>query len=89
MKCKFGGSNGGHNGLKSIDQKLGQDYYRIRIGIGRPVSQNLSIASYVLGNFSDPELLILYKKYEIILENIQLLFSSELEDFKIQISKDI
>lgn len=89
VKCKFGGSNGGHNGLKSIDQKLGQDYYRIRIGIGRPVPQNLSIASYVLGNFLDLELLILYKKYEIILENIQLLFSAELEDFKIQISKDI
>ena len=89
VKCKFGGSNGGHNGLKSIDEKLGQDYYRIRIGIGRPVTNGSGIANYVLTNSSDTELLALYKKYETILKNIHLLFSSELENFKIQISQDI
>jgi PTH1 family peptidyl-tRNA hydrolase len=75
--------------LKSIDEKLGQDYYRIRIGIGRPVTNGSGIANYVLTNFSDTELLALYKKYETILKNIHLLFSSELENFKIQISQDI
>ena len=89
VKCKFGGSNGGHNGLKSIDQKLGQDYYRIRIGIGRPTHCSSNIANYVLTDFSDTELVVLYKKYEIILKNLHLLLSSELENFKTQISKNM
>lgn len=89
VKCKFGGSNGGHNGLKSIDQKLGQDYYRIRIGIGRPTHCSSNIANYVLTDFSDTELVVLYKKYEIILKNLHLLLSSEVENFKTQISKNM
>lgn len=36
MKLKIGGSPGGHNGLKSIDQHIGANYYRIRAGIGHP-----------------------------------------------------
>ena len=36
LKFKKGGGNGGHNGLKSIDKHIGPDYYRIRIGVGRP-----------------------------------------------------
>ena len=34
---KFGGATGGHNGLKSLQQGFGtQDFYRVRVGIGRP-----------------------------------------------------
>ena len=36
VKMKIGGGAGGHNGIKSIDQHLGPDYYRLRIGIGKP-----------------------------------------------------
>ncbi|MCV2509479.1 MAG: hypothetical protein N4Q32_03455, partial [Neisseriaceae bacterium] len=37
LKLKQGGSNGGHNGLKDIDAKLGSNnYYRLRVGIGHP-----------------------------------------------------
>lgn len=47
VRFKFGGGNAGHNGLKSIDNLLGADYLRIRIGIGKPQnkapnSQNLA-----------------------------------------------
>ena len=35
MKFKFGGSSGGHNGIKSIDNLIGNEYERIRIGVGR------------------------------------------------------
>jgi len=34
-KYKLGGSSGGHNGLKSIDQAIGENYHRFRFGIGR------------------------------------------------------
>jgi len=54
VKFKFGGGNGGHNGLKSIDAHLGNDYLRVRIGIGKPI--NKDVANYVLSDFSKEEL---------------------------------
>ena len=36
LRVKIGGSPGGRNGLKSIDNHIGQDYQRIRIGIDHP-----------------------------------------------------
>lgn len=36
LKLKFGGGHGGHNGLRSINQSVGSEYARLRIGIGRP-----------------------------------------------------
>ncbi|MEC7290936.1 MAG: aminoacyl-tRNA hydrolase, partial [Pseudomonadota bacterium] len=36
VKIKQGGGNGGHNGLESIDQFIGENYFRIRIGIDHP-----------------------------------------------------
>lgn len=50
-KIKKGGSSGGHNGLKDITAALGtQDYWRLRIGIGHPRTQNLQqpVVDYVL-----------------------------------------
>lgn len=56
LKIKRGGSEGGHNGLKSITQHLGgnRDYIRIRAGVGRPAGR-MSTADYVLQNFSSDE----------------------------------
>ncbi len=56
LKLKRGGSEGGHNGLKSITQHLGgeRNYIRVRLGIGRPPGQ-MSSADYVLQKFSAAE----------------------------------
>ncbi|WP_291951152.1 aminoacyl-tRNA hydrolase [Campylobacter sp.] len=51
LKFKIGGTSGGHNGLKSIDDFCGNYYERIRIGIGK----NLDVVSHVLGNFTQEE----------------------------------
>lgn len=51
LRFKFGGGNGGHNGLKSIDSHIGKDYYRVRIGIGKPEDKS-RIISHVLSDFS-------------------------------------
>ncbi len=51
LKFKFGGGNGGHNGLKSIDEHIGKEYLRVRIGIGKPNSRDMVI-SHVLSDFS-------------------------------------
>lgn len=49
-KFKLGGSNGGHNGLKDIQSKLGNNpnFYRLRIGIGHPGDRN-KVVGFVLG----------------------------------------
>lgn len=88
LKCKIGGSSAGHNGLKSIDGVIGPDYCRIRIGVGKPERDRVNTADYVLGRFSNEELLFLQQKYEIISQNIELLFAFELEKFKKQIKID-
>ena len=50
IKTKLGGGHAGHNGLRSIQQQLGPDYFRVRIGIGHP-GDKAKVASYVLNNF--------------------------------------
>lgn len=67
---KFGGGFGGHNGLRSMNQYLkGPDFWRLRIGIGRP--NHTDIAGYVLSNFTKEELSMLHtaifpKAFELI-----------------------
>jgi PTH1 family peptidyl-tRNA hydrolase len=48
IACKRGGGHGGHNGLRSVHEKLGSDaYLRVRVGIGRPPGR-MDAADYVL-----------------------------------------
>jgi PTH1 family peptidyl-tRNA hydrolase len=56
IRAKLGGGVAGHNGLKSLRQGLGSnDFWRVRVGVGRPDSTDPEIVSaYVLGRFSEP-----------------------------------
>ena len=72
------GSSGGHNGLKSIIEKLQtQNFNRIRIGIGSPSSMqgisDFNTISHVLGNISQEEKSILDKVYEHVIESLEKL----------------
>ena len=72
------GSSGGHNGLKSIINKLQtQNFNRIRIGIGSPAmiqgGKVLDTISHVLGNISVEEKIILDKVYKRVIESLEQL----------------
>lgn len=54
LKFKIGGSSGGHNGIKSIDNAIGADYERVRVGIANENKQDA--VSFVLGNFGENEI---------------------------------
>ncbi len=70
--AKFGGGLAGHNGLKSISSHLGtNDFYRLRVGIGRPVHGTIS--DYVLSDFKGDDL--------ILLENIINKTNEVIQDF--------
>jgi PTH1 family peptidyl-tRNA hydrolase len=51
LKTKTGGGNAGHNGLRSITSHIGNDYGRVRIGVGHPGSKEL-VHGWVLRDFS-------------------------------------
>ena len=54
VKVKQGGGTAGHNGLRSIDQHMGRDFRRVRIGIGHPGHKD-RVTSHVLGNYAKAE----------------------------------
>jgi peptidyl-tRNA hydrolase, PTH1 family len=55
VKVKQGGGTAGHNGLRSIDQHLGPDFRRVRLGIGHPGHKD-RVLGYVLGNYAKAEM---------------------------------
>ena len=57
VKVKTGGGLAGHNGLRSLDQHLGPDFRRVRIGIGHPgPGQKEKVTPHVLGNYAKSEM---------------------------------
>lgn len=70
LKFKRGGGSGGHNGLKSIDKHISNDYWRIRIGVGRPEIKE-QVVNYVLNNFKNEELNCIEKNFESIKKAIE------------------
>ena len=71
IKIKLGGGNGGHNGLESIDEIIGKNYNRLRIGVDHPGSKDL-VSKYVLSKFLKNEIIIIENKLVKIVEFFQL-----------------
>ena len=80
IKAKFGGSSAGHNGIASIDKFIGQDYSRVRIGIGKP-KDNLEVSDFVLQNFDEDEIIELEKIKNNISNSISMLVEKKLSLF--------
>ena len=55
MKVRVGGGLAGHNGLRSIDQHLGPEFRRVRLGIGHPGHKD-RVTGHVLGSFAKTEM---------------------------------
>ncbi len=55
VKVKRGGGHAGHNGLRSIDQHMGAEFRRVRLGIGHPGHKD-RVHGYVLGNYAKAEM---------------------------------
>jgi len=70
FRLKANGSNGGHNGLGHIQQLIGQNYARLRMGIGNDYPQGGQI-DWVLGRYSEAELLALQPRIELAVEVVR------------------
>lgn len=80
LKVKQGGGSGGHNGIKSIDAHLGQNYHRIRIGVDKPAMRE-QVVSWVLSRFTPNDKQTLDELIEKISNHIPLLLTKDANTF--------
>ncbi|MBA3813263.1 MAG: aminoacyl-tRNA hydrolase [Alphaproteobacteria bacterium] len=80
VRVKQGGGHGGHNGLRDLDDHLGKLYWRVRIGIGRPLHKD-AVSSYVLSNFSKEDHKWLDFLLPLLADEAQLLLTTSPEQY--------
>ncbi|MDK2885468.1 MAG: peptidyl-tRNA hydrolase, family [Thermosipho sp. (in: thermotogales)] len=78
IRIRKNGSDGGHNGLKSIISFIGNQFPRIRIGIG-PKPEGIGLADFVLSEFSNEELEILDKVLNLTKEALECILTEGIE----------
>ena len=93
VKVKKGGSHNGHNGLKSIDQFVGKNYNRVRIGVSRPSklyekNYNENVSNWVLSDFTlEDKVKWLNDLIDNMSDNISLLINNDTDKFLKNIKK--
>jgi PTH1 family peptidyl-tRNA hydrolase len=81
LRVKVGGGVAGHNGLRSITEHVGNDYKRVRLGIGHPGDKAL-VHNYVLGNFAKSDRDWVAALCEAIADNAALLAQGQDASFQ-------
>ena len=81
LRVKVGGGNAGHNGLRSITAHIGNDYVRVRIGVGHPGAKEL-VQPYVLSDFAKSERPWVDALCTLIADNAELLARREHASFQ-------
>jgi PTH1 family peptidyl-tRNA hydrolase len=81
VRVKLGGGIAGHNGLRSVTEHVGNDYRRVRIGIGHPGVKDL-VHGYVLNDFAKTERPWVEALIDIIADNAELLARGEDASFQ-------
>ena len=79
IRYKIGGSDGGHNGIKSIDQHIERNYNKIRIGISCP--ENCNRSDYVMKKFSSKEKSKISDAFRYFIINTSNLLNQSRENF--------
>ena len=93
IKIKQGGGNGGHNGLKSLDACIGPDYWRVRIGIGRPTTEQgeavkgEAVTNYVLNPFAKADKTWLEALLDALAAESDLLLAGKFSDYAAKLPK--
>jgi PTH1 family peptidyl-tRNA hydrolase len=76
LRVKTGGGNAGHNGLRSISAHVGNDYRRVRFGIGHPGDKSL-VERYVLMDFAKDERPMFDTLVDIVADNAPMIAKRE------------
>jgi PTH1 family peptidyl-tRNA hydrolase len=81
VRVKIGGGVAGHNGLRSISEHIGNDYRRVRIGVGHPGNKDL-VQHYVLSDFAKSERGWVEALIAILADNAELIVHGEDASFQ-------
>ena len=82
------GSAGGHNGLKSIIACLpGEDFPRIKVGVGKKPTPEYDLADWVLGRMPDGDLALTEARFEDIYHSVELILKGEIDTAMSRYSK--
>lgn len=88
LRIRRKGSAGGHNGLKSIIARLpGEDFPRIKIGIGQKPNPEYDLADWVLGKMPDSDLKILAERFPDIADATELIIKGDIDGAMARFSK--
>jgi PTH1 family peptidyl-tRNA hydrolase len=86
LRVKKGGGAAGHNGIRSIDAHLGNDFWRVRIGIGHPGHKALVLHA-VLGDFAKADVAWLVPLLDAIAEEMPLLLADDANGFMSKVAQ--
>ena len=89
VKIKQGGGAGGHNGLKSIDAHIGQDYWRVRLGIGHPGVKGDEVTNYVLSPFAKADRTWREPLLDALVSEFDLMMDSKVNEYLKHVSQKI
>ncbi len=81
VRLKIGGGNAGHNGLRSISEHIGNDYRRVRLGVGHPGNKDM-MEAYVLQDFTKSEWPWVEALCDIVADNVALLVEGKDSTFQ-------
>ncbi len=81
VRVKVGGGNAGHNGLRSVTASMGNDYRRVRLGVGHPGDKNL-LERYVLQDFAKSEWPWVEALCDVVADNAGLLVDGKDASFQ-------
>lgn len=76
LRIKRGGGHGGHNGLRDVDNHIGKDYRRVRIGIGHPGHKD-AVSGYVLHDFAKDEKQVIDEQISSLVDALSLLLEGK------------
>jgi peptidyl-tRNA hydrolase, PTH1 family len=85
LKVKRGGGAAGHNGLRSIDDAIGEDFWRVRLGVGHPGVKEL-VQPYVLQNFDAEEMQWVVPLIDALAEALPLLIKDDAPGFMTKVA---
>lgn len=79
LRLRKTGSAGGHNGIKSIIAAIGQDFPRVKIGVGKKPHPDYDLADWVLSRFSAEDQKAIAARHQDIAAALELIMNDQFE----------
>ena len=79
LRLRKAGSAGGHNGVKSIISQIGQEFPRVKIGVGAKPHPEYDLADWVLSRFSPDERKAMEARYDDVADALEMMMKGQFE----------